>query len=565
MADGTQAVNYDALAQKHGGAVAASADYDALAKKFGGESQPSVRPMSSKPGKALVPVMGGVGLMEVDVPEGEEATTEKAAAKGYETGGKIGATMVASTPILGMGAEAIAARSLAPLAPLARAYLGAKAGEYVGGDVGGVLGNREAGSAIGGFAGGLFGGLGGKVVNPKAALLRSIWGSGALPEAEAAEGAVATSETAPAATVEPSKPPFRPTLGTPKAPPNAAGQVTAIGNVENPMILGSRGRGGIRTTPFGLLPEPAAPLPPPNAAGEVTPIGSVSDSSILGARGRGGIRVPPVKGLLPAPGETTAVPERPPIGTAPQQAILGNPNYQPKPSLDEVINQATGVRPLQPNVPIREQLTSMPAPEIEADPIKVKYPDPVVRQVVRANGEEIVQAAAGKPETLQAIHKLTRVDLRQALINAGEDMNQITVSNSKFAGQGSIGRQEAFSRLLKRGYSPEQIVDLAKMPPPAPILGGAPKGILGNPDYVYRAHDSGNPEIDLDSLAHATASPEEAARYAAARQAMQEVPQKVSPINLNRFKPEEIEVREGPNGAKWYKFKRQLRPDDYGE
>jgi hypothetical protein len=59
----------------------------------------------------------------------------------------------------------------------------------------------------------------------------------------------------------------------------------------------------------------------------------------------------------------------------------------------------------------------------------------------------------------------TRVDLRNALINAGEDMGQQTVSDSKFVGESSITRADAFSRLLKRGMSPAQIDELAKKKP----------------------------------------------------------------------------------------------------
>lgn len=135
-----------------------------------------------------------------------------------------------------------------------------------------------------------------------------------------------------------------------------------------------------------------------------------------------------------------------------------------KPTIESVVNQATGVQPLKPNVPLGQQLesgTAMP----EVDPIKAKYPDPEIRQLVRANGERIYQAARGSSETLKAIHDLTRVDLRQALVNSGEDMGQQTVSNSKFAGQGSIPREEAFNRLLDKGLRPEQIVRLAKQVP----------------------------------------------------------------------------------------------------
>lgn len=137
-----------------------------------------------------------------------------------------------------------------------------------------------------------------------------------------------------------------------------------------------------------------------------------------------------------------------------------------KPTIDSVVNQATGVKPLEPNKPLREQLSKAAATaEPPVDPIKAKYPDPEIRQLVRANGEEIYEAAKGSPERLKAIHDLTRVDLRQALINAGEDMGQVTVSNSKFAGKGSITREEAFHRLLGRGKSPDEIVELAKPRP----------------------------------------------------------------------------------------------------
>src|SRR6266568_5699146 len=137
------------------------------------------------------------------------------------------------------------------------------------------------------------------------------------------------------------------------------------------------------------------------------------------------------------------------------------------PSIEDVVNQATGVKPLKPDVPLREQLprAGTPAEVAPVDPIKAKYPDPAVRQMVRANGERIVEAVGKNPELMKAVHDLTRVELRQALINAGADMGQATVSNSKFAGEGSIGRQEAFDRLLKKGITPEKIVELAKQKP----------------------------------------------------------------------------------------------------
>jgi hypothetical protein len=144
-------------------------------------------------------------------------------------------------------------------------------------------------------------------------------------------------------------------------------------------------------------------------------------------------------------------------------------NVATAPSVDDVVNQATGNKPLAPNVPLKEQAAS---PKVEPtasssgeqDPLKVKYPDPAQRQMVRANGERIVQAIGDDKETMDAVHGLTRVDLRQAAINHGIDMGQTTVSNSKFAGEGSITRENMFNRLLDEGLKPQDIVRLAKQP-----------------------------------------------------------------------------------------------------
>lgn len=211
--------------------------------------------------------------------------------------------------------------------------------------------------------------------------------------------------------------------------------------------------------------------------------------------------------------------------------------------LDDLANRLSNVRPLQPDVPLREQLTSKPAPAVEAaeiDPIKAKYPDSQVRQIVRANGERIYEAAKGDPALVKSIHDLTRVDLRQALINAGEDVGQTTVSNSKFAGEGSISREQAFNRLLDLGKTPKEIVDLAK------------------PKEVFRAHDEGNPKMDLErSHAHATSSAEEAERYAESRNGGEN--QQVSKTDLSGLKEGKDYTRfKGPNGQDWIRFHRQV-------
>ena len=182
---------------------------------------------------------------------------------------------------------------------------------------------------------------------------------------------------------------------------------------------------------------------------------------------------------------------------------------------DQLVANSTGVKPLESKVPLKQQITlsqpnsaearpvggssaedqfaksfgpeyehvraqaewdtgnpegnfAKPEPaKVETDPIKVKYPDPAVRQMVRANGENIVQAIGGDKDTMKAVHDLTRVDLRHALVNSGEDMGQTTVSNSKFAGEGSITREAAFNRLLEKGLKPSDIVRLVKKVPQA--------------------------------------------------------------------------------------------------
>lgn len=320
-------------------------------------------------------------------------------------------------------------------APIVRSLVGSYAGGHLGRYIGGRVGAPEAGETAGNIIGGITGGMGGRVPHS--------WGSLARHFMTGAEEAAA---------------------------PEAAA--------------------GARLEPFRLTAPP-----------------SDTEAAIQG-------RLPFGRGETPTPGQKAPV-------TAPQaQEPANGGRLQPiGKRVGDIVDQATGSKPLEKNVPIGEQLT--PAAKrgtldtanqrladvfdqatepktAETDPIKTKYPDPEVRRFVRANGERIVEAANGNPETLKAIHDLTRVDLRQALINAGEDMGQTTVSNSKFAGEGSIGREEAFDRLLGKGHSPDDIVRLAKQ--------------TGEGEPIYRVHDVGaDPnEIDVSKHAHATTDLEDA-------------------------------------------------------
>lgn len=218
---------------------------------------------------------------------------------------------------------------------------------------------------------------------------------------------------------------------------------------------------------------PAATLPKldpfAGATSSAKPIGSVELPPV------GSTKLPAAAEPIAKPAGAEPAPTRLPTlfekGTRPE--VLKLPN---------LIDQAAGVKPLKSDVPLREQLTKQTAEEPAAiDPMKEKYPDPAVRQMVRANGEAIYQAAKDNPGLMKDLHNLTRVDLRQALIKAGEDMGQTTVSNSKFAGEGSIPREEAFNRLLEKGLSPEDIVKLGKshkLSEKAELM-GAPRKSLG--------------------------------------------------------------------------------------
>lgn len=121
-----------------------------------------------------------------------------------------------------------------------------------------------------------------------------------------------------------------------------------------------------------------------------------------------------------------------------------------------------GAPPLQGNIPLREQFKPTGAePPSKQLTLEQKYPDRELRQLVHANGEGIVQATGNDRDTLKAIHDLKNTDVRQALINSGEDVGQMSIGNRKATGN-QITRQEAFDRLLAKGHSPQQIVDLAK-------------------------------------------------------------------------------------------------------
>jgi hypothetical protein len=194
--------------------------------------------------------------------------------------------------------------------------------------------------------------------------------------------------------------------------------------------------------PTGDLPEGnPTPFAKPKTASTQTPRAPRASRSVLDTEAAERLQK-----------ESAAEPETQPTEES-------KPKVNTEKAAEDIAKQVTGWQPLEKNVPLKDQFKGGATTE---DPMVKKYPDPAQRQMVRANGKGIVQAIGNDASLMKQVHNLTRVDLRQALINAGEDLGQTTVSDSKFAGEGSITRQQAFDKLLQKGVSPQEIVRLAK-------------------------------------------------------------------------------------------------------
>lgn len=124
-----------------------------------------------------------------------------------------------------------------------------------------------------------------------------------------------------------------------------------------------------------------------------------------------------------------------------------------------------GAPPMRPGVSLREQPKTAEAPiRSEQARLEEKYSDKAIRQMVHANGEEMVDAIGNDADTMKAVHNLTNPDVRQAMINSGEDMGQMGINNRKLEGGGSMSRQAAFKKMLSKGLTPQQIVEFARKP-----------------------------------------------------------------------------------------------------
>jgi hypothetical protein len=348
-----------------------------------------------------------------------EEAIAKPANKSQEIGSKA---EHAAEWLIPIGKELGGAAEAGRLIPFAKRAATSAVGSLVGGEAGKYAGHMvglpQVGETLGGLAGGLAGG--------------GAFGEGARKIGNPSELPVIGKYLPDLL----EKPPTPAVSSTPfELTPPAAASEPAVQNTLH-------------------FPKAAPPAPPPVVSPEpfnLTPPAAAAEPAVQNP-----LDFP--KSVPAAKAEALPELNLQPMGAPPAEKPSGMRK------LNSIVDEQLGAKPLEKNVPLREQAKSAAKPiaAAEEDAIKKQYPDSADRQMVRANGPEIFEAAKGDPETLKAIHDLTRVDLREALINAGEDMGQTTVSNSKFAGEGSITRQEAFKRLLAKNLTPGQIVNMSK-------------------------------------------------------------------------------------------------------
>lgn len=134
----------------------------------------------------------------------------------------------------------------------------------------------------------------------------------------------------------------------------------------------------------------------------------------------------------------------------------------------EEVGRNMGAPPLQSNRPLREQFkpdAEAMANQSEQARLEEKYPDKALRQFAHSIGEDMVDTIGDDPELLRAAHDLRNPDVRQAAINGGMDMvredgSPIMVNDRKASGD--MSRRKVFAELLKRGFTPRQIVEMGQ-------------------------------------------------------------------------------------------------------
>jgi len=137
-------------------------------------------------------------------------------------------------------------------------------------------------------------------------------------------------------------------------------------------------------------------------------------------------------------------------------------------NVEKGVREAAGTPPLKPNVPLRDQLTPTPTPKAEA-PAETPAETPKRTSAHHVYGDEVGDELRSKPD-LQSYFNgkkgegFTNVKARQVLLNAGHDMGQAVVNSKMLQGEGAITPGKAVEILRGKGYSMEQIRDLAEKP-----------------------------------------------------------------------------------------------------
>ena len=169
--------------------------------------------------------------------------------------------------------------------------------------------------------------------------------------------------------------------------------------------------------------------------------------------------------------------------SAPPEELKGNPTpFEPAAEPPAPGLQHIGVRPIgQPDVapaPIErvrpftandagklsKQMMNVEEPP---DPLKEKYPDTRTRQMVHANGEEIVKAIGDDKALMNELHSLKNADVGVAASKLGYEMGQRSVTSSKFEGEKGVGRQQVLDELIRAGHTPREIIKASKPTPAA--------------------------------------------------------------------------------------------------
>lgn len=137
------------------------------------------------------------------------------------------------------------------------------------------------------------------------------------------------------------------------------------------------------------------------------------------------------------------------------------------PEFAKEVGKTTGAPSPQPGKTLRESIANPNAPteETPAERLRRIYPDSGARQQVHIVGEDFYEAAKAKPDILKAGTKLSGPDVANAAINLGEDLGQTRVGSqkAKYVAEGAqVKPQELLSRLIKKGYTPEEIIAAAK-------------------------------------------------------------------------------------------------------